>query len=81
MIPAARAVREQVDWDEVAAAVADNDFAVVTLDLLRRLGRRSLARTGRDLRHRGATRCHSEQEAHDHDRATTRSTSTGRSPT
>lgn len=37
VIPAARAVREQVDWDEVAADVADNDFAVVTLDLLSRL--------------------------------------------
>jgi hypothetical protein len=37
VIPAARAVREQVDWDEVAAAVANNDFAVVTLDLLTRL--------------------------------------------
>jgi hypothetical protein len=38
VIPAARAVREQVDWDEVADAVADNHFAVVTLDLLGRLG-------------------------------------------
>jgi hypothetical protein len=38
ILPAARAVREQVDWEEVAAAVADNDFAVVTLDLLARLG-------------------------------------------
>jgi hypothetical protein len=38
VIPAARAVREQVDWAAVAGAVADNDFAVVTLDLLRRLG-------------------------------------------
>jgi hypothetical protein len=37
VIPAARAVREQVDWPAVARAVADNDFAVVTLDLLRRL--------------------------------------------
>jgi hypothetical protein len=38
VIPAARAVREQVDWDDVAGSVADNDFAVVTLDLLARLG-------------------------------------------
>jgi hypothetical protein len=38
VLPAARAVREQVDWEEVATAVADNDFAVVTLDLLGRLG-------------------------------------------
>ncbi len=38
VIPSARAVREQVDWDEVADAVADNDFAVVSLDLLARLG-------------------------------------------
>jgi hypothetical protein len=38
VIPAARAVREQVDWDEVASAVAGHDFAEVTLDLLRRLG-------------------------------------------
>jgi hypothetical protein len=38
ILPAARAVREQVDWDEVASAVAANDFAVVTLELLARLG-------------------------------------------
>lgn len=38
VIPAARAVREQVDWPAVAEAVNDNDFAVVTLDLLGRLG-------------------------------------------
>lgn len=38
IIPAARAVREQVDWPAVAEAVTDNDFAVVTLDLLGRLG-------------------------------------------
>jgi hypothetical protein len=38
VIPAARAVREQVDWAEVAAKVAGNDFAEVTLDLLSRLG-------------------------------------------
>ena len=38
VLPAARSVREQVDWDEVAAATAENDFAVVTLQLLHRLG-------------------------------------------
>jgi len=37
VIPAARAVREQVDWDEVASTVGDNDFAAITLDLLTRL--------------------------------------------
>jgi len=38
IIPAARAVREQVDWTAVARDVAGNDFAEVTLILLRRLG-------------------------------------------
>ena len=38
VIPAARAVREQVDWAEVADNVAGNDFAEVALDLLVRLG-------------------------------------------
>jgi hypothetical protein len=38
VIPAARAVREQVDWAEVADQVAGNEFAEVTLDLLGRLG-------------------------------------------
>jgi hypothetical protein len=38
VLPAARAVREQVDWDDVARATDDNPFAVVTLDLLVRLG-------------------------------------------
>ena len=37
MLPVARALREQVDWAEVSRAVADNDFAVVFLDLLDRL--------------------------------------------
>jgi isocitrate dehydrogenase kinase/phosphatase len=37
MLPVARALREQVDWPAVARAVADNDFAVVFLDLLDRL--------------------------------------------
>jgi hypothetical protein len=38
ILPAARAVREQVDWQEVADAVEGNPFAEVTLDLLGRLG-------------------------------------------
>lgn len=33
-----RAVREQVDWTEVAEATADNDYAAAFLFLLRRLG-------------------------------------------
>lgn len=33
-----RAVREQVDWDEVARRTADNDYAAAFLFLLRRLG-------------------------------------------
>jgi hypothetical protein len=37
MLPVARALREQVDWPEVARAVEDNDFAVVFLELLDRL--------------------------------------------
>ena len=37
MLPVARALREQVDWAEVRRAVADNDFAVVFLELLDRL--------------------------------------------
>ncbi|HEY0950648.1 nucleotidyltransferase family protein [Nocardioides sp.] len=38
VVPVARAVREQVDWDEVAARTADNDFAAAMLFLLTRLG-------------------------------------------
>ncbi|TQN37652.1 putative nucleotidyltransferase-like protein [Blastococcus colisei] len=38
MLPVARALREQVDWAAVEEAVADNDFAVVFLQLLDRLG-------------------------------------------
>lgn len=38
VLPAARAVREQVDWGRVARDVAGNDFAEVTLLLLERLG-------------------------------------------
>jgi hypothetical protein len=37
-LPVARAVREQVDWAEVRAATAENDFAVAFLVLLERLG-------------------------------------------
>jgi hypothetical protein len=37
LLPVARALREQVDWAEVRAVVADNDLAVVFLDLLERL--------------------------------------------
>ncbi|MGY1606624.1 MULTISPECIES: nucleotidyltransferase family protein [unclassified Geodermatophilus] len=38
LFPVARALREQVDWSTVRREVADNDFAVVFLDLLGRLG-------------------------------------------
>jgi hypothetical protein len=38
LLPVARALREQVDWAEVGRAVAGNDFAVVFLLLLDRLG-------------------------------------------
>jgi hypothetical protein len=38
VLPAARAVREQVDWAAVEAATEDNDFAAAALFLLRRLG-------------------------------------------
>ena len=38
MLPVARALREQVDWATVRREVAGNDFAVVFLDLLGRLG-------------------------------------------
>ena len=37
LLPVARALREQVDWDTVRREVADNDFAVVFLELLDRL--------------------------------------------
>ena len=36
-LPVARAVREQVDWDEVRAVTADNPFAAAFLFLLERL--------------------------------------------
>ncbi len=38
LLPVARALREQVDWAYVRGEVRDNDFAVVFLDLLARLG-------------------------------------------
>ena len=38
VLPVARALREQVDWDRVRSAVAGNDFATVFLVLLDRLG-------------------------------------------
>ena len=38
VLPVARALREQVDWDRVRREVADNDFAAVFLVLLDRLG-------------------------------------------
>ncbi|RBY75249.1 hypothetical protein DQ238_20165 [Geodermatophilus sp. TF02-6] len=38
LLPVARALREQVDWDRVRRDVAGNDFAVVFLVLLDRLG-------------------------------------------
>jgi len=38
VVPVARAVREQVDWAEVATRTGDNDFAVALLFLLERLG-------------------------------------------
>ncbi|MDN4172998.1 hypothetical protein QWY28_08605 [Nocardioides sp. SOB77] len=38
VLPVARAVREQVDWEEVRRETAANDFAVAFLVLLERLG-------------------------------------------
>ena len=38
VLPAARAVREQVDWSEVRTRTKGNDFAVTGLFLLERLG-------------------------------------------
>ena len=38
LLPVARALREQVDWDRVRREVEPNDFAVVFLNLLDRLG-------------------------------------------
>lgn len=41
LIPGARAVREQLDWDRIAAETADNAFAVAFLVLVDHLGLRS----------------------------------------
>jgi hypothetical protein len=38
MLPTARALREQIDWDRVRTQTADNDFAAALLFLLDRLG-------------------------------------------
>lgn len=38
LLPAARAVRERVDWDRVRAETAENDFAVAFFALIDRLG-------------------------------------------
>jgi hypothetical protein len=38
LLPVARAMREQVDWEQVRHDTAENDFAVVFLELLVRLG-------------------------------------------
>ncbi|OBJ50763.1 nucleotidyltransferase family protein [Mycobacterium sp. 1423905.2] len=40
LLPAARAVREQLDWDLIEEATADNDFAAAFLVLAGRLGLR-----------------------------------------
>ena len=37
VIPVARALREQVDWERIRAGTADNDFAAALLFLLERL--------------------------------------------
>jgi hypothetical protein len=38
LLPAVRAVREQVDWTEIESLTRDNDFAAAFLFLARRLG-------------------------------------------
>jgi hypothetical protein len=40
LLPAVRAIREQLDWDRIAAETADNDFAAAFLVLADRLGLR-----------------------------------------
>ena len=37
MLPVARSLREQVDWERVRAEIGDNDYAVTFLFLLERL--------------------------------------------
>lgn len=41
LIPAARAVREQLDWERIADETAENDFAAAFLVLYERLGLRT----------------------------------------
>lgn len=41
LLPGARAVREQLDWDFIATETADNDFAAAFLLLVGRLGIRA----------------------------------------
>lgn len=38
LLPAVRAVREQLDWERIRARTADNDYAVAFLLLVERLG-------------------------------------------
>ncbi|OBH19063.1 nucleotidyltransferase [Mycobacterium sp. E3247] len=38
LLPAVRAVRERLDWDQIRAQTADNDYAVAFLVLIERLG-------------------------------------------
>lgn len=38
LLPAVRAVREQLDWDRIKELTADNDYAVAFLVLVERLG-------------------------------------------
>ncbi len=38
LLPAVRATRERVDWEQVRASTADNDFALAFLVLIDRLG-------------------------------------------
>jgi hypothetical protein len=40
LLPAARAIREHLDWDRIDAETADNDFAIAFLVLADRLGLR-----------------------------------------
>jgi Nucleotidyl transferase of unknown function (DUF2204) len=45
LLPAVRAVREQVDWEQVRVSTADNDFAAAFLLLVGRLGIRGFGIT------------------------------------
>jgi hypothetical protein len=38
LLPAVRAIREQLDWDQIRAQTAGNDYAVAFLVLTERLG-------------------------------------------